>query len=81
MGVSLGNTADLRLKDFGNIFCNMITNSISLYCNGTCMRQGSAASSSWENYHIVGEPMHTANLFLGNFKKNGKFSFMFLLVG
>jgi hypothetical protein len=43
------------------------------------MRHSSAADS-WENYHIVDEHMHIANLFLNNFK-NGKFSLVFLLIG
>jgi hypothetical protein len=29
---------------------------------------GSAASGGWENYHMAGEHIHIANLFLNNIK-------------
>jgi hypothetical protein len=43
--------------DFGYIYCNTLTDSASLYCNGTCVREdnASAASGGWGSDHIVGE--------------------------
>jgi hypothetical protein len=34
-----GNTSYWWVKDFVYIYCNVITNSSSLYCNGTYMRE------------------------------------------
>jgi hypothetical protein len=36
-------------------------------------RTGSAAVDSWENYHVEGEHMCTADLFLIDFMKNRNF--------
>jgi hypothetical protein len=44
-------------KDFGYIYCNAVTNSTSLCCNGTYMRVGCAASGSWKNYHMTGHKL------------------------
>jgi hypothetical protein len=41
MGVFLGDTADSWVKDFGyiQVYSDVIANSTSLYCKGTCMRE------------------------------------------
>jgi hypothetical protein len=62
----LGNTEDWCMKDFDHVYCNMITDSSSLYCNNSCMK-GNAANGDWETYHIMGEFMHITDLFLDNF--------------
>jgi hypothetical protein len=38
--VFLGDTVDLWVKDLGYIYCNMITNSTNVYCDGTCVATG-----------------------------------------
>lgn len=37
--IYLGDIEDWWMKDFGYIYCNVFTNSASLYCNGTCVRK------------------------------------------
>jgi hypothetical protein len=37
----------------------------------------SASSGDWDNYHVVGEHMHSVSLFLEQIYKNAKFSSKF----
>lgn len=39
LGVFLGNVVDWLVKDLCYIYCNAITDSVSLYCNGTCVTE------------------------------------------
>jgi hypothetical protein len=70
MGVFTDDEVDLWVKDFEYTYCNMITNSSTLYCNGICVKMiGSAASGGWENYHVPGEHVSITNLYLNNLIK------------
>jgi hypothetical protein len=48
----LGNIVDWCVKDFEYVYCNVITDSSSLYYNDSCMMD-SAANGGWEKYHMM----------------------------
>jgi hypothetical protein len=46
------------MKDFAYIYCNVITNSISLYCNGTCLKdEQKVTNTKILSYYKVIQPV------------------------
>lgn len=64
MGVFLGDIMNWWVSEFRYTYCN--TTEIQL-SSAVMVPLWSAASGNWENYHVTGEHMPIANLFLNNF--------------